>query len=122
MPKKECEERGRSVVELYSSTKTTQKLQTAHIWHTSTVTIVILIKTNIKTNVRSHVILFSSDLDLSYEKVIDYYKLRFQIEFNFRDAKQFWGLEDFMNLGQTSVTNAANLIFLFLWLTYPTIF
>ncbi|MEJ6487577.1 IS4 family transposase, partial [Nostoc punctiforme UO1] len=42
---------------------------------------------------------------------IDYYKLRFQIEFNFRDAKQFWGLEDFMNIGQTAVTNAANLAF-----------
>jgi putative transposase len=33
------------------------------------------------------------------------------IEFNFRDAKQFWGLEDFMNIGQTAVTNAANLAF-----------
>ncbi|QFS47707.1 transposase [Nostoc sphaeroides CCNUC1] len=31
--------------------------------------------------------------------------------FNFHDAKQFWGLEDFMNLGQTAVTNAANLSF-----------
>jgi hypothetical protein len=37
------------------------------------------------------------------------YKLRFQIEFNFRDAKQYWGLEDFMNIEQTPVTNAANL-------------
>ena len=73
--------------------------------------VVILVKTNLKTNARSHVILFSSDLTLSYDKIIDYYKLRFQIEFNFRDAKQFWGLEDFMNLGQTSVTNAANLSF-----------
>jgi putative transposase len=73
--------------------------------------IVILVKTNLKTNARSYVILFSSDLTLSYEKIIDYYKLRFQIEFNFRDAKQFWGLEDFMNLGQTAVTNAANLSF-----------
>jgi putative transposase len=54
---------------------------------------------------------FSSDLKLSFEKIIDYYKLRFQIEFNFRDAKQFWGLEDFMNLSQTAVTNAANLAF-----------
>jgi putative transposase len=35
----------------------------------------------------------SSDLKLSSEKIIDYYKLRFQIEFNFRDAKQFWGLK-----------------------------
>jgi len=31
------------------------------------------------------------------------------IEFNFRDAKQFWGLEDFMNVTPTAVTNAANL-------------
>jgi putative transposase len=30
---------------------------------------------------------------------VDYYSLRFQIEFNFRDAKQYWGLEDFMNMG-----------------------
>jgi putative transposase len=73
--------------------------------------IVILVKTNLKTNAHSHVILFSSDLKLSSEKIIDYYKLRFQIEFNFRDAKQFWGLEDFMNIGQTAVTNAANLAF-----------
>ena len=73
--------------------------------------IVILVKTNLKTNALSHVILFSSDLKLSFEKIIDYYKLRFQIEFNFRDAKQFWGLEDFMNIGQTAVTNAANLAF-----------
>lgn len=69
--------------------------------------VVILVKTNLKTNTHSHVILFSSDLELSFEKIIDYYKLRFQIEFNFRDAKQFWGLEDFMNLSQTAVTNAA---------------
>jgi putative transposase len=73
--------------------------------------VVILVKTNLKTNTRSHVILFSSDLDLKADKIIHYYKLRFQIEFNFRDAKQFWGLEDFMNLSQTAVTNAANLAF-----------
>ena len=73
--------------------------------------VVILVKTNLKTNACSHVILFSSDLELSSEKIIDYYKLRFQIEFNFRDAKQFWGLEDFMTLSQTAVTNAANLAF-----------
>jgi putative transposase len=33
----------------------------------------------------------------------------YAIEFNFRDAKQFWGLEDFMNVKQTPVYNAANL-------------
>jgi len=30
--------------------------------------------------------------------VIKSYSLCFQIEFNFRDAKQYWGLEDFMNV------------------------
>ncbi len=71
--------------------------------------VVILVKTNLATQVYGHVILFSSDLELSCENLVDYYSLRFQIEFNFRDAKQFWGLEDFMNVNETAVTNAANL-------------
>ena len=54
---------------------------------------------------------YSTDLKLSYEKIIEYYTLRFQIEFNFRDAKQYWGLDDFMNVKETAVTNAANLSF-----------
>ncbi|HEX9250650.1 MAG TPA: transposase [Ignavibacteriaceae bacterium] len=73
--------------------------------------VVIIVKTNLRTLARSHVILFSSDLDLPYGKLIDYYSLRFQIEFNFRDAKQYWGLEDFMNVKETPITNAANLAF-----------
>lgn len=47
----------------------------------------------------------------AYDKIIKFYSLRFQIEFNFRDAKQYWGLEDFMNVKETAVTNAANLSF-----------
>ena len=47
--------------------------------------------------------------DRAYASLVDYYGLRFQIEFNFRDAKQYWGLEDFMNITPTGVTNAANL-------------
>jgi putative transposase len=31
------------------------------------------------------------------------------IEFTFRDAKQHWGLDDFMNVTETGVSNAANL-------------
>ena len=34
---------------------------------------------------------------------------RLQIEFNFRDAKQFWGLDDFINVKQMPIENAANL-------------
>jgi putative transposase len=71
--------------------------------------VVILVKKNLATQAWAHVILFSSDLELSCENLVDYYCLRFQIEFNFRDAKQFWGLEDFMNVNPTAVTNAANL-------------
>ena len=71
--------------------------------------LVIIVKTNLKTQAQTHVILFSSDLSLGYELLIDYYALRFQIEFNFRDAKQFWGLEDFMNTTEIGVTNSANL-------------
>ena len=71
--------------------------------------VVVILKTNLETAAQAHVILFSTDLDLSYEKIIQYYSLRFQIEFNFRDAKQYWGLEDFMNVKETAVTNATNL-------------
>jgi IS4 transposase len=71
--------------------------------------VVIIAKTNLKTGARAHVVLFSSDLTLGYDCLIDYYRLRFQIEFNFRDAKQYWGLEDFMNVKETAVVNAANL-------------
>jgi len=73
--------------------------------------IVVILKTDLNTQAQAHVILFSTDLELSYEKIIDYYSLRFQIEFNFRDAKQYWGLDDFMNVKEVAVTNAANLSF-----------
>ena len=73
--------------------------------------LVILLKTNLESQQQAHVILFSSDLTLDAQTLIKYYSLRFQIEFNFRDAKQFWGLEDFMNTSQQGVINAANLSF-----------
>ena len=66
------------------------------MWHKrfpDLLNIVVIVKTNLKTQARAHVVLFSSDLTLVYDKLIDYYRLRFPIEFNFRDAKQFWGLE-----------------------------
>jgi putative transposase len=75
------------------------------------INVVVVLKTHLSTKTQAHVILFSTDLKLSYEKIMDFYTLRFQIEFNFRDAKQYWGLDDFMNIEQTAVTNAANLSF-----------
>ena len=66
-------------------------------------------KTNLRTQARAYVVLFSSDVALAYAPLVDYYGLRFQIECSLRDAKQYWGLEDFMNVTPTGVTNAANL-------------
>ncbi len=41
-----------------------------------------------------YVVLFSTDCELSADTIYEYYTLRFQIEFLFRDAKQFTGLQD----------------------------
>ena len=68
-----------------------------------------ILKTQPLRQSKSHVLLFSSDLALDAETMIDYYALRLQIEFNFRDAKQYWGLGDFMNVNKTPVNNTANL-------------
>jgi putative transposase len=83
--------------------------------------VVFILKTNVVTHAQAHVILFSTDLDLVYAQIIKCYSLRFQIEFNFRDAKQFWGWEDFMNVKQTAVTNAANLSLFMVNLSYALV-
>ncbi|ELS03252.1 transposase family protein [Xenococcus sp. PCC 7305] len=87
------------------------QVQVLHKEFAQPINLVILLKTNIKTQQQGHVLLFSSDLELTANQLIELYSLRFQIELNFRDAKQFWGLEDFMNVSQTAVTNAVNLSF-----------
>jgi putative transposase len=82
------------------------------LWHkkfAEMLNVVVIVKTNLKTHKIAHVVLFSSDLTLGYDLLIDYYRLRFQLEFNFRDAKQYWGLEDFMNVNARPVYNGANL-------------
>jgi len=82
------------------------------LWHkkfADLLNIVVMVKTNLQTNKTAHIVLFSSDLELGYAHMIDYYRLRFQLEFNFRDAKQYWGLEDFMSVKERPVYNSANL-------------
>jgi putative transposase len=80
--------------------------------------VVVIVKTHLITGKRAQIILFSTDLSLTANQMIDFYSLRFQIEFNFRDAKQYWGLEDFMNVSETAVTNAVNLAFLMVNLSH----
>jgi putative transposase len=82
------------------------------LWHkkfAEMLNIVVIVKRHLQTHKTAHVVLFSSDLTLGYAQLIDYYRLRFQLEFNFRDAKQYWGLEDFMSVNEKPVYNSANL-------------
>ena len=56
------------------------QMQVLHKAFAHPLNVVILAKTNLRTQARAHVILFSSDLDLAYTLLVDYYSLRFQIE------------------------------------------
>ncbi len=85
------------------------QLEARHKTFGEPLNVVYIVKTNLSTHAQAHVLLFSSDLALRFDKLLDYYCLRFQLEFNFRDAKQYWGLEDFMTCHPTRVENAANL-------------
>jgi DDE superfamily endonuclease len=48
----------------------------------------------VHTQRNRYAVLFSTDVDLEPQRLYRYYKARFQIEFLFRDAKQFAGLSD----------------------------
>ena len=73
------------------------------------INVVIIVKTDLASGKSARVILFSTDLELKAEQIIKFYALRFQIEFNFRDAKQYFGLADFKNIKQQQVENAVGL-------------
>jgi len=94
------------------------QLEAYHRDYPDVLNVVVVVKRHLSRKQRGHVVLFSTDGDLGAEKIVRYYRLRFQIEFNFRDAKQHWGLEDFMNVTEQGVTNAANLAFLMVNLTH----
>ncbi|MGK0291477.1 MAG: putative transposase [bacterium] len=89
----------------------TEYIYQIKLWHrnfSDQLNVTIIQKKRLSDGKLGQVILFSNDLELSWEKMLLYYRLRFQIEFTYRDAKQFWGLEDFMNIKQQQVQNAAN--------------
>lgn len=60
---------------------------------------------------RSNAILFSTDLEASPITISTYYQSRFQIEFDFRDGRQFFGLQHFKNIKKTQVTNVIGFAF-----------
>ena len=70
-------------------------LYTAVVWSISfkrQIRIVYLL--NKSTNSNRYAVLFCTDLELDAYSIYLYYKSRFQIEFLFRDSKQFTGLAD----------------------------
>ena len=75
------------------------------------INVVIVRCLNHKTKKFSYVLLFSTDLNLDGMTLLDYYALRFQIEFNFRDSKQYFGLSDFRCIKPVQVTNSVGLSF-----------
>lgn len=89
----------------------TYHLQLYHKDYPNLLNVVIVVKTHLLTGKRGHIVLFSTDLTLTAEQIVNYYSLRFQIEFNFRDTKQHWGLDDFMTVKPQAVTNSINLAF-----------
>jgi len=64
-----------------------------HVSLKRTVRVVVLLDVQDPEN-RRYALLFSTDIDLDALTLYRYYKARFQIEFLFRDAKQFTGLTE----------------------------
>jgi len=64
-----------------------------HVSLKRNVRVVVLLDKRNKDKIRQ-AILFSTDTELDVQTLVRYYKARFQVEFIFRDAKQFTGLCD----------------------------
>ena len=71
-------------------------LYTARLWHISLkreIRVAYLVDRRAPNRVRT-CLLFSTDVEQDPKQIVQFYKLRFGIEFLFRDAKQFTGLSD----------------------------
>jgi len=71
-------------------------LYTAMVWHVSLkrpMRVVVLVNRQVPLKPR-YIVLTSTDLLLEGRKLVELYVARFQIEFLFRDSKQFTGLTD----------------------------
>ena len=86
------------------------QMESTHKKFADELNVVCILKTNLTTKQQAHVLLFSSDLTLDAEKMIEYYSLRFQIEFNFRDAKQYLGIARFYECQQDTREQCRKLI------------
>jgi DDE superfamily endonuclease len=84
-----------SLFEFIQELDKTTKLYTALVYSVALkrkIRLVYLLK--VKDHKRSYILLFCTDLEIQPYDLYRFYKARFHIEFIFRDAKQFTGLED----------------------------
>lgn len=63
----------------------------------------------LNTHTQTYVLLASSDIEQEARQIVKYYQLRFQIEFIFRDAKQFTGLNECQARGEEKLDFHFNL-------------
>jgi hypothetical protein len=81
------------------------QLYTARLWHVSLkrlLRVVVLVNRKESRKAR-YSVLASTDLALEGRKLVEYYGARFQIEFLFRDSKQFTGLTDCQARAKTAL-------------------
>ncbi|HGJ65393.1 TPA: hypothetical protein ENS27_08395 [bacterium] len=64
-----------------------------------------------KTNTYKYFMVYTTDLDLSVEKIIFYYRLRWEQETAFRDSKQSFGFDDYQVKSETSINRFVQLSF-----------
>lgn len=63
-----------------------------NVCHSTTFGCWLMVVLIYNTKTKQYALLASTDLEQSAQQILTYYQLRFQIEFLFRDAKQFTGL------------------------------
>jgi putative transposase len=79
-------------------------------------------KNRVPKSHKSRVVLFSTDLEADHKTIMDIYHVRYQIEFNFRDARQFFGLSNFKNIKKPQVQNVIGYAFFMVTLSNILLF
>jgi putative transposase len=79
-------------------------------------------KNRVPKSHKSRAVLFSTDLEADHKTIMDIYHVRYQIEFNFRDARQFFGLSNFKNIKKQQVQNVIGYAFFMVTLSNILLF
>jgi hypothetical protein len=89
-----------------------QRIRSGRVWVKCLKRIVLLVSVEYLRSdgsVQSHKLYFCTDTEKDWAWVLERYALRFQIEFIFRDAKQFTGLTHCQSTNKTKLENHFNL-------------